>query len=78
MLNPTFASFKTVKQPVYPSTTLYEANSNIQPKSFYDLKFSSSNTQIQFHHHHHKPEKVNMSNNPQYRKGTIHYHSKKN
>jgi hypothetical protein len=53
MLNPTFASFKTTKQPIYPTTTLYETNPNMQPKSFYDLKFSNNN-QIQFHHHYHK------------------------
>lgn len=41
MLNPTFASFKTVKQGNSNGHVLHDLNPNLQPKTFYELKTST-------------------------------------
>lgn len=41
MLNPTFASFKTVKQGNTHGHVLHDLNPNLQPKTFYELKTST-------------------------------------
>lgn len=42
MLNPTFASFKTAKQPSVHSAALAEVSMNIQPRTFHELKTSAN------------------------------------
>ena len=41
MLNPTFASFKPVKQANPHGAALAEFNPNLQPKTFHELKVST-------------------------------------
>lgn len=79
MLNPTFASFKTAKQPSSHVTALAEVSLNIQPKTFHELKNSNLTKQVPENYmHHQQGPGLNFNHGNQMRKTPMSFNLRKN
>lgn len=81
MINPTFASFKSIKQTNSNPTALCEINNILQPKTFYQLKSSNNvhkNPQDYSWMGPQQQEKISFHNANQNKKPMLNFNLKKN